>query len=112
MTSAELENLVRLGRLKREPPVAEEIRGLLRSGEARLADAANRDLSLESRFDSDGYGYDRPQVETSPSGDVPAGLVRSGSPAYGLSIPCMASQLAKALNQPVLVVSLGYMPKP
>jgi hypothetical protein len=51
MTSAELENLVRLGRLKREPPVAEEIRGLLRSGEARLADAANRDLSLESRFD-------------------------------------------------------------
>ena len=51
MTSAELENLVRLRRLKREPPVAEEIRGLLRSGEARLADAANRDLSLESRFD-------------------------------------------------------------
>ena len=28
-----------------------EIRGLLRSGEARLADAANRALSLESRFD-------------------------------------------------------------
>jgi hypothetical protein len=51
MTSAELENLVRLGHLKREPLVASEIRGLLRSGEARLADAANRDLSLESRFD-------------------------------------------------------------
>jgi hypothetical protein len=51
MTSAELENLVRLGRLKREPPVASEIRGLLRSGEARLADATNRGLSLESRFD-------------------------------------------------------------
>ena len=51
MTSAELENLVRLGQLKREPPVASEIRGLLRSGEARLADAANRALSLESRFD-------------------------------------------------------------
>ena len=29
-----------------------------------------------------------------------------------LSIPCMVSQLTKALNQPVLVVSLGYMPKP
>ena len=51
MTSAELENLVRLGQLKREPPVASEVRGLLRSGEARLTDAANRSLSLESRFD-------------------------------------------------------------
>lgn len=51
MTSAELENLVRLGQLKHEPPVASEIRGLLRSGEARLADARNRGLSLESRFD-------------------------------------------------------------
>jgi hypothetical protein len=51
MTSAELENLVRLGQLKREPPMVSEIRGLLRSGEARLTDAANRALSLESRFD-------------------------------------------------------------
>jgi len=51
MTSPELENLVRLAQLKREPPVSSEIRGLLRSGEARLADARNRDLSLESRFD-------------------------------------------------------------
>ena len=51
MTLAELDNLVRLGQLKREPPVASEIRGLLRSGEARLTDAANRGLSLESRFD-------------------------------------------------------------
>ncbi len=32
--------------------------------------------------------------------------------ALGLSIPCIVSQLTKALNQPVLVVSLGYMPKP
>lgn len=51
MTSRELENLARLGRLKPEPPVASEINGLLRSGEARLADARNPDLSLESRFD-------------------------------------------------------------
>jgi hypothetical protein len=51
MTSAELENLVRQGQLRHEPPVASEIRGLLRSGEARLADAGNRGLSLESRFD-------------------------------------------------------------
>lgn len=32
--------------------------------------------------------------------------------ALGSSIPCIVSQLTKALNQPVLVVSLGYMPKP
>ena len=51
MTSAELENLARLGHLKREPAVASEIRGLLRSGEARLADAAKPGLSLDSRFD-------------------------------------------------------------
>lgn len=51
MTSAEMENLVRLGQLKREPPAASEIRSLLRSGEARLVDAGNRGLSLDSRFD-------------------------------------------------------------
>lgn len=51
MTSSELENLVKIGQLKREPASAVEIEGLLRSGEARLADAANVDLSLESRFD-------------------------------------------------------------
>ena len=51
MTSTELENLVRIGQLKREPPAAAEVSGLLLSGEARLADAANRSLSLESRFD-------------------------------------------------------------
>ena len=51
MTSPELANLARLGKLKQEPPGASEIRGLLRSGEARLADARNPDLSLESRFD-------------------------------------------------------------
>jgi hypothetical protein len=50
-TSPELDNLVRMGLLKREPPVASELAGLLRSGEARLADAANPELSLESRFD-------------------------------------------------------------
>lgn len=51
MTSAELENLVRIGRLKHEPPSAAEFTGLLRSGETRLADAANPQLALESRFD-------------------------------------------------------------
>lgn len=51
MTSPELENLVRVGKLKREPPVAGEIEGLRRSGEARLADAQRPELSIESRFD-------------------------------------------------------------
>lgn len=50
-TSPELENLARVGQLKREPPVASELAGLLRSGESRLADAANPALALESRFD-------------------------------------------------------------
>jgi hypothetical protein len=42
-----------LGHLKREPPMASEIRGLLRSGEARLTDAANRARSLEGVLDVD-----------------------------------------------------------
>jgi len=51
MTSAELEALVRIGQLKREPAGRQEVEGLMRSGEARLTDAANATLSLESRFD-------------------------------------------------------------
>jgi hypothetical protein len=45
-----LENLVGKG-LKREPAGDSEIESLVRSGERRLNDAANLDLSLESRFD-------------------------------------------------------------
>jgi hypothetical protein len=51
MISAELENLVRIGRLKREPPSKREQQGLLDSAEARLADAAMEALSFASRFD-------------------------------------------------------------
>lgn len=51
MTSPELENLVRIGQLKREPSSPREFDGLLKSGAARLADAANSALALESRFD-------------------------------------------------------------
>jgi len=51
MTSPELENLVRIGKLKREAPARSEFEGLVRSGRARLADAANRSLARESRFD-------------------------------------------------------------
>jgi len=51
MSSPELQNLLRTGALKEEPPAAEEIQGLIRSGEARLEDAGNDSLSFESRFD-------------------------------------------------------------
>lgn len=46
------ENLCGPGKpLKAEPPDAREHAGLIRSGQTRLTDAANPDLSLESRFD-------------------------------------------------------------
>lgn len=51
MTSRELENLVRVGQLRSEPPSNSEILGLLRSGEARPTDAQRPDLSDEGRFD-------------------------------------------------------------
>lgn len=51
MTSPELENLVRIGKLKREPSSAEEIAGPLTSAEERLNDAGRVDLSYSSRFD-------------------------------------------------------------
>lgn len=46
-----LDNLVRIGQLKTEPPAQIELDGLVRSGLVRLTDAANEALSLESRFD-------------------------------------------------------------
>lgn len=51
MTSAELDNLARVGKLKREPPTDGEIAGLLRSAEERLTDAGRAELSYSSRFD-------------------------------------------------------------
>jgi hypothetical protein len=51
MTSPELENLVQIGKLKREACASQEFNGLLRSGAARLADAEKPALALESRFD-------------------------------------------------------------
>ena len=51
MTQRELDNLVRIGQLKPEPPAKTELEGLLRSGSRRLADAERTELSLESRFD-------------------------------------------------------------
>ncbi len=51
MAHPQLDNLVRIGRLKNEPAADEEIQGLVRSGVRRLSDAERADLSLESRFD-------------------------------------------------------------
>jgi hypothetical protein len=50
--SSPLENLSGPGQpLRKEPPDAKEVAGLVRSGLARLADADNEANSLESRFD-------------------------------------------------------------
>ena len=51
MRSTELDNLVRIGRLKREPPSEREQQGLLDSARARLADSGQASLSFDSRFD-------------------------------------------------------------
>jgi len=51
MNQSSLDNLVRIGQLKREEADPDEIRGLLHSGGVRLADAETESLSLESRFD-------------------------------------------------------------
>ncbi len=51
MTSSNLDNLVKIGQLKLEAPSQSEFSGLLRSASARLKDAHNKALSIESRFD-------------------------------------------------------------
>lgn len=51
MTSLQLNNLVKTRSLKAEPGSQTEFDGLLRSGKARLIDAHNEILSIESRFD-------------------------------------------------------------
>lgn len=51
MTSPDLERLVGIGKLKREPGAQAEIDGLVLSARNRLTDAANSALAPESRFD-------------------------------------------------------------
>ncbi len=51
MSLSNLDNLVKTGQLKVEPVNALEFSGLLRSGEARLHDAANPSIAVESQFD-------------------------------------------------------------
>ena len=51
MANPQLDNLVRIAKLKAEPAAGEEIESLVRSDLRRLDDAERVDLSLESRFD-------------------------------------------------------------
>jgi hypothetical protein len=51
MTSRNLENLAKAGQLKQEPADRKEFDGLVRSARARLNDAHNTLLAIESRFD-------------------------------------------------------------
>lgn len=46
-----LDNLVKVRSLKAEPGAQKEFDGLLKSAKIRLADAQNKGLSFESRFD-------------------------------------------------------------
>lgn len=51
MATENLDNLARIRQLKTELATKDEIKGLLRSGKVRLADAKNESLSQASRFD-------------------------------------------------------------
>ena len=51
MPHEQLDNLVRIGHLKTESSSEKEVSGLIRSGLARLRDAKDKSLSIESRFD-------------------------------------------------------------
>ena len=51
MTSSRLDNLVKTGSLKAEQAERSEFEGLIRSAAARIKDAENVTLSIESRFD-------------------------------------------------------------
>jgi hypothetical protein len=51
MGKQELENLVKMNQLKREPVTRAEFLGMLDSAKTRLADVGNESVSEESRFD-------------------------------------------------------------
>lgn len=51
MPSPELDRLVEIGQLHREPPLRDEYDGLVSNAGKRLADARHGELHAESRFD-------------------------------------------------------------
>jgi hypothetical protein len=51
LSKQELDNLVRIGKLKSEPARRAEFDGMMRSARAHLTDAQNESISTGSRFD-------------------------------------------------------------
>jgi hypothetical protein len=51
MSTQELENLVKINKLKLEPARRAEFDGMVRSARTRLTDAQNEDIDTDSRFD-------------------------------------------------------------
>jgi hypothetical protein len=51
VSKPELDNLVRIERLKTEPPTRNEYLGMVAAAHSRLKDAQNEDLDPDSRFD-------------------------------------------------------------
>ncbi len=64
------------------------------------------------RNDAEALVAPSPECSGSTSRVTVVALPPARSQDLGLTIPCIVSQLTKASNQPVLVVSFGYMPKP
>lgn len=51
MGKAELDNLVKIGSLKAEPPLRQEFLNMLNSARKHLVDSQNEDLDQDSQFD-------------------------------------------------------------
>lgn len=51
MSKQELDNLVKIGKLKLEPARRAEFEGMVRSARARLTDAQNESIDTDSQFD-------------------------------------------------------------
>jgi hypothetical protein len=51
MSKEELDNLVRINRLKAEPASSGEFPGMVKSAHTRLADAQNESIDPDSQFD-------------------------------------------------------------
>jgi hypothetical protein len=118
--------LVRNGRSAESPaqelePSAQCIRHWVRQDEDRAQHTTTRawrdppDRPIELLAETAGTCQRARRRRQSQKEGRPGGLPLrrpARNQALGLTIPCIVSQLTKALNQPVLVVSFGYMPKP
>ncbi len=51
MAKPQLDNLVKISRLKAEPPLRKEYEGMLRSAQRGLVDAQNESIATDSQFD-------------------------------------------------------------